>query len=136
MTKNQFRILIVSSLLVAILAEAFEVFWPDPVLVGVNEIILEYEEIAEGWGGTVLVALISIGAVLAVASFVGMLMFRPWSRPTYLISLVLAFGLSPFLGATVYSGISQTLFDLSTVISGAILALIYYSPIADFFNDS
>ena len=36
----------------------------------------------------------------------------------------------PFMGITVCGGVSQLLYDISIMLPGVLLALIYYSPVA------
>ncbi len=38
------------------------------------------------------------------------------------------------MGVMVYGGFSQVLYDVSMALSGIILALIYYSPIAEYYE--
>ena len=87
--------------------------------------------------GTKLVVLVVIGVIatiFAVVSFFGLLLFKSWAKPMYLAGFVLFMPLYPFMGVTVYSGISQILYDLSVIASGAILAMLYFSPVSELYR--
>jgi len=134
MSKNNFRLLIVASLLLALLSGGYDYLWPDTV----SEQIIEYAyEIEPEIVGTKLVVLVVIGVIatiFAVVSFFGLLLFKSWAKPMYLAGFVLFMPLYPFMGVTVYSGISQILYDLSVIASGAILAMLYFSPVSELYR--
>lgn len=134
MSKNKFRLLIISSLIFAILAGIYDYLWIDPV----SEQIMDYAyEIEPEIVGTQLIVILAVGIlaiVFAIISFIGLLLFKSWAKPLYLAGFVLFMPLYPFFGVTVYSGASQIFYDLSLIASGAILALLYFSPVSEFYH--
>jgi hypothetical protein len=82
-------------------------------------------------------ALLAIGVPLVVAgiaSFVGMLRFRHWSRPLAVGTSVTSVLLLPAFGPTVEPGVVTGLNYVSSMLFGAVLALAYYSPAAEWFE--
>jgi hypothetical protein len=71
--------------------------------------------------------------VITLVSTVGLLFFKGWARTLSLYSTVFSLGLYPFLGPALTSGWSSALSEASFMIWGAVLALAYYSPLADRF---
>lgn len=137
LTRNSLRFLIVLSLIFAIVGGVYDYLWPDWVTQQVSDYAIELE--VDSGSGELLVVwvvvLITLMAVM-VASFVGLLLFTSWSRPLFVTGFLLLIPLYPFMGVLVYSGASQLFYDLSMLTSGAIMALIYFSPAAEFYQQT
>jgi hypothetical protein len=73
-------------------------------------------------------------ALAAMAGMYGLYMFRRWGRMLSLHSTLAGLVLFPFFGPSVYSGLESALFEASTLLWGAILALYYYSGISARFS--
>jgi hypothetical protein len=71
--------------------------------------------------------------VLLVVSWIGL--WRLWrpARRLYFIATVSSLALIPLLGPHVDAGWSQLLGEMGSVVSGALLALLYFSPARRFF---
>lgn len=134
MSKNHFRIIIVVSLLIAVVGGVYEHIWPDPIADQVFDYIIELEPELEGSSLIIVATLALIAGIMAVVSYVGLLLFKSWARHVYLAVFVVVFALYPFMGVTVYSGVGQIFYDLSMVLSGVVLALAYYSPVAEYYE--
>lgn len=137
MSKNHFRSIIVVSLLISVFGSAYDHIWPDPMIDQAYEYIIELETDAEP-EESAFIAVAAVGLVAGIAaivSFVGLLLFKSWARHVYLAGFVAAFSLYPYIGLAVYSGVAQILYDLSMVLSGVILSLAYYSPVAEYFEE-
>ncbi|WP_444884620.1 hypothetical protein [Microbulbifer sp. PSTR4-B] len=130
MSKNQYRTLIVLSLAIGLLSGVYDYIWPDPITDQVFDYIVEIEPEIDGTKLVVAGALAVLAIIMALVSVVGLLLFKSWARHVYAAGFVAAFALYPFMGVTVYSGFSQVLYDISMVLSGVLLALMYYSPVA------
>jgi hypothetical protein len=129
MSKNKFRLLITSSLILAVLAGVYDYFWIDPISEQVMDYAYEIEPEIEGSKLITIVVVGILAIVFAIISFIGLLLFKSWARPLYLAGFVLFMPLYPFMGVTVYSGASLIFYDLSMIASGAILALLnFFSP--------
>jgi hypothetical protein len=134
MTKGQFRAGIVLSLGIAFLGLA--VSWlAEP---GLPAALREYQEryraappSARDWA---LVAFLVPLSIAGVASLVGLLRFRRWSRPLALSATVGNVALMPFFGPVVDSGLANALYHLSSMLYGGVLAAAYFSPAAEWFR--
>jgi hypothetical protein len=84
------------------------------------------------WG---LVMLVVPLAIAAVAGIYGLYQFRRWGRTLSLYSTGAGLLLYPFMGPNVSGGVETALFEASTLMWGALLALAYYSPIASEFSE-
>lgn len=106
---------IVPSLLPAALGDAYEAYaaTDDPTL-----------SHALALGGVALVMIIA-----GVASTIGLLLFKPWSRQLSLWFSVVATLGYPFFGPTVYSGWAAMLTETSMMLWGAALAMAYFAEI-------
>lgn len=84
--------------------------------------------------GTLLIALIAIPAL--IASWVGLFSYRPWSRWLYAVTttavLVLFLPLS-LLDLSLQWGFPIALDNIASVVTGALLAVIFLSPVARSF---
>lgn len=134
MSKNKFRFLIISSLILAILAGIYDYFWIDPISEQVADYAYDIEPEIEGTQLIVIVVVGILAIVFAIISFIGLLLFKSWAKLLYLAGFVLIIPLDPFMDVTVYSGVSQIFYDLSMIASGAILALLYFSPVSEFYR--
>lgn len=72
--------------------------------------------------------------IVALVSSVGLMFFWRPARPLYLASLIVAIMLTPLGGPYITSGLEEALDCVSMTVSGVILALIYFSPLRDFFK--
>ena len=104
MSKNKFRLLIISSLVLAILAGIYDYFWIDPISEQVANYAYEIEPELEGTQLIVIVVVGMLVIVFTIISFIGLLLFKSWAKPLYLAGFILFMPLYPFMGVTVYSG--------------------------------
>ena len=73
-------------------------------------------------------------AVAWLAGLVGLFRFKRWARSLSLYSTLAGFLIAPFMGAYLSSGLETSLFDASTTLWGAVLALSYFSAVSDRFG--
>jgi hypothetical protein len=76
------------------------------------------------------------GSLLVVVAVVGLLFFWKPARALLLAALALDVLVSPFLGITVQLPLATTLDGISGVLTGMVVALAYFSPVANFFERS
>jgi hypothetical protein len=69
-----------------------------------------------------------------VASLVGLLLLKPWSRRLYVISFAAGVCLHPFMGSSFVDPISATVEYLLAACSGAILATMFLSEARESFG--
>jgi hypothetical protein len=98
---------------------------------------IAYDDEPETWltrnvwiGGGLLGGLLVVGLV----GLAGLFLFKGWARPLSLYSTLAGVLITPFFGASVYSGLETALFDASATVWGAILALSYFSSVGDRFG--
>jgi len=75
----------------------------------------------------VLGVLLAVFVVIYVASLVGLLCLKPWSRRLYVLSFIAGASLYLFMGSSLVDPISATLDYLAAACSGAILATLFLS---------
>lgn len=134
MTKNQFRVLTISSILLACLSGLYDYFWPDALTEQVMNYTYSIEDDYMSENELIFLIILAVGVVLGIASLIGLLMFKSWGRHLYIAGYILMLPLYPFFGIAVYSGYGQAFYDLSMLLSGAIIALMYYSPVEKYFE--
>jgi hypothetical protein len=72
--------------------------------------------------------------VAFVAGFIGLFLFKSWGWILSLFATAASLALLLFLGPTLSSALESVLFEASSLIWGAVLALAYYSPISIHFS--
>ena len=75
-----------------------------------------------------------VAFVGGIVSVIGLYLFRPWAPRLAVIVTVLALFIWPIQGFNVSTGYSTVLSSLSTTIWGAILAIVYFSPLKERFS--
>ena len=133
LSKRQFRILLGVYLLTTTLGFAVsslgEYLLP-PALRAFEQEQLESDITTSEW---VLLAVSIPVLVAAVVALVGLFRFWPLARPLVLALTALGIIIGPFGGPVVETGLAATFDWCSTVLGGMVLALIYLSPVADWF---
>ena len=133
MTKNQFRALVVFTFLLTILGIVYDFFYADAI----TKKLFAYQDILEpDWSDTKLYLIggsISLAVLTALAGYVGLIVFWNFARHLFLFASVLFLVITPFIGPYIASGVNQTLHDVVNVFSGLILALVYFSPVRNYF---
>ena len=78
------------------------------------------------------------GAALAIVAIIagigGLYRIRRWGRSLSLATTIGFSLLIPFAGPTLSSGLEDSLWELSSILWGAVLTLAYYSPVAAGFH--
>ncbi|MEH6552386.1 MAG: hypothetical protein V7744_20620 [Pseudomonadales bacterium] len=134
MSKNQFRWILFAWLLLSVFSVAFEYIWPNPIANQAYEYVLEQETEWTEREFSTLSLLAGVAIVSAIVSYVGLLLFKSWARHLFVFSLLLTLCLYPWVGVTVFDIYSLVLSELSTLLTGVILMLVYYSPVAAFYE--
>ena len=81
----------------------------------------------------ILVPLLILAAVISITGIVGLFLFKPWGRSLSLWLTIVGTPLTAIAGPTLASGFESAAWEASTLLWGAILALAYFSPVADRF---
>jgi hypothetical protein len=82
----------------------------------------------------ILGGLLFVFLAIYVASLIGLLLLKPWSRRLYVISFAVGACLYPFMGTSLVDPISGTFEYLAAVCSGAILATLFLSDAKSIFD--
>lgn len=133
MTDRRFRIILIAyivSLLAAIIAN----FVPGGYSAGLSAAYKAEPYWLADASLTVLVAVLLLTIVAMTVGIVGLYFFKPWARSLSFLLTVAGTPVAAFAGPTLVSGLESTLWEISTLLWGAILALAYYSPVADGFR--
>lgn len=135
-TKGLLRTLIVAELLIAIISVVVSLFTefmlPEPL-----RAFLEAESEAEITMRDVVMIAVGIPLIiLLLVSSIGLFFFWRPARILYSLAVILGLAMTPFFGPYVDAGWGTTFEEASIVISGVILALIYFSPLRDFYEKS
>ena len=134
MTRKNFRILLVLSWLLVI-AGVMASFITEKTLPPELQSYLERVENAPLTNSEIVLAVVDIAfIVFAVVLTVGLFRFRRWAKTLLPISYVLGLALIPGDGPYVESGWASFLFFLGSLVDGIILALVYFSPLREFFE--
>ncbi len=70
------------------------------------------------------------GLLIYFISVAGFLLTKAWAKNLYVFGTVLAFALFPFMGPMVEHALSASIYDLSSLTTGAILALLFFTSSA------
>ncbi|HVK53934.1 MAG TPA: hypothetical protein VM532_02790 [Burkholderiales bacterium] len=133
MSPTKFRGLVLFSVLLEIGSATVDLLIPDLLSNSLSQ-ALENEPLPSVLNNLWLSFLLFVPwLVITLVSTVGLLFFKGWARTLSLYSTVFSLGLYPFLGPALTSGWSSALSEASFMIWGAVLALAYYSPLADRF---
>jgi hypothetical protein len=114
---------------VLMVAESIAIFFPTYS----ETLAAAYESEPATWlMSNLWIAVGVIGAFAAawLTGFVGLFFFKSWARSLSLYSTLAWFFIYPFVGTSLYSGLEASLFEVSTMVWGAILALSYFSPVS------
>jgi hypothetical protein len=134
-TKNQFRLLLTLSIVAWVLSTAASFLnsrlLPQP--------LLDYQQSQHGVrpkAGELVIMLLGIpGVIGAVISVVGLYQFRPFGRWLNVAAwayLLVWMCFSP--GPVLCNAVSASFSDCSILLAGAVLAVVFFSPAADWFQ--
>ena len=107
---------------------------------GVSQALLDaYLQSGPSWlmGESTLAILLVLAAVaVLIVGYVGLWLFKSWSRTLCLSTTFLGCVLTAMLGPSLYGGLSAAFYDASTLLWGAVLTSAYTSPIAHRFRSA
>jgi hypothetical protein len=137
-TQKQFRILLDLSIatLVASTLAVFADPWLLPQSLRDYENAFQAQRTVQPKVGELVLSLLGVpGPIAAIISFVGLYRFSPWARWLNVAAWVYMLVLMPFSPVPVISNaLAGALSQCSTLLSGVVLAIIYFSPAASWFQ--
>jgi hypothetical protein len=130
MSESKFRLLIILYVL-ATLAAIGAGFAPT----GYSQVLADvYEQELDAWFSRNVWLLVAVAVPLLVATVtgvIGLFMLKRWGRTISLYSTIVGLCVCLFAIPELSSAFESVLFEASSLLWGAILAIAYYSPIAD-----
>lgn len=134
MSPTAFRSLIISSVLFTVAAGIVDALCPSLIPQSIASALeKEVETTFFETHPFISLAVLLPWLMAALASIIGLLLFKRWARPTALYSTLLGFVLYPLFGPDLSSAIASALTDASCLTWGAVLALAYYSSLSEHF---
>ncbi|CAD6872466.1 hypothetical protein [Methylomonas fluvii] len=134
MSPTQFRYTLLTYMVLAILGGVFDFVFP----FFIPESLRNAQEASDANLSLIVLICLAILILVLLVSLavviVGLYLFRPWARRLAVVITVLALFVWPLLGINVASGWSLVLTDLAGTLWGAILALIFFSPLKECFD--
>lgn len=133
MTENRFRLLILLYLIFSIvtLVVSLTASYSDALSAAFEQetanVMLQSPWVLLGLGSLLLL----IAWLVALA---GLLLFKRWARGWALYTSLALLTLHPLTGPSLSSGLENALLETTNLLWGAILALAYFSPIAESFK--
>lgn len=132
MTKSQFKSLVAISWLL-ILAAIYAGIVAESQLPSVLNNYLE-AELEKDF--TISEIVIFAFALAAMVSNIGLFFFARWARPVFATSVTITTAGMVFFGPTVQTALETSVYEVSLLIDGALIALIYFSELKSEFNAS
>lgn len=110
-----------------------EWLFSDCFLASVNQFIADNQSNTSPALSLITALSLSLGLVVAAVSYLGMLWLQNWARYSFILSYLLMLPAYFFSGVYVSSGAGQFVYDLSSMFSGALVVVIFYTPVQHFF---
>ena len=136
MTKGQFRWLITASIVASILGIMTDFIMEASLPESLRDYLNAQSE-ADLTTRDAIVAVVSLLFLVAwVVAIIGLYCFWQFARPLMVICCIGGIIITAVIGPTVQSGLTTAFYDVSTILSGMILALIYTTPVRTWFEKS
>ena len=134
MTPKLFRDLLIAYLILSIfsvmLNQVFSALIPEDILHARHD----YYENLSALSKISALSFSLVSFMGGIVSVIGLYLFRPWAPRLAVIITILTFFIWPIQGIIVATGYSPVLSSLSTTVWGAILAIVYFSPLKERFS--
>ena len=75
-----------------------------------------------------------VQTLLGILAAIGLILFRTWGRPVYLVYIAAALVITVLAGPYITTGWTAFIGYISSLTEGLILALMYFSPIRKMFG--
>ncbi|MGH1486647.1 MAG: hypothetical protein ACRBCI_10545 [Cellvibrionaceae bacterium] len=134
MTKVHFRLLVVLSFLLPVIGGIYDYVWPNSLLDQASEYVLSIETETSDTEDLLTTIWLAVLVVISITSVIGLLLFKRWGRQLYIAAFLVAAPFPFFSGIVVYGAIGQISNDLSFLLSGMIISLMYFSPLSKEFK--
>jgi len=132
--KNIFRSIVLLSLLLSVGSGLYDLVFSSELIDALWAVAYESDLDSQS-DGIVMNIIYATIFLLLILAMVGLLLFKWWGRVAFLLCGIVGFPVIAMSGPQIYSGMSGVLYDLSNILSGVILVLIYYGPISIYFKN-
>lgn len=132
-----FRFILIAGLIFAVLSiiAGFSLGGTLPPIL--QEYIAQVENAEVSVGKAIFVLLGALSAlILLPITTIGLWMFKSWARTLYVIMTVISIPLSLVMGAVVMNSWEAMFFDISLVLEGGLLAMMFTGAISQKFKPS
>lgn len=133
MSVRMYRLLIVASFMALGISILIEPAATRALPAELRIYLRETAEPLAGMGDVLKIVVAAAYLAVVISSAVGLYRLRSWARPLAVTITLLTFVLMPLLGPRVESGWTATLLEAEWLLWGMVLALSYWSPVAEHF---
>ena len=134
LTRTHFRLLLLLSFCLPVIGGLYDSFVTNTILEQSSDFILSLEPESSDTEDILLTAWLAFIVLSALISMIGLWLFKSWARGLYIITYIASIPLTLLSGISVYSSAGQVFNDLSFLLSGIIIALMYYSSLSKEFK--
>ncbi len=133
MSSKHFRLLLIASLIFGLVGAFFDVMFPSAI----PEALSDAQEAHDAKLSMPTLIYLGLGALISVitsvTAFIGLYIFRPWAPRLAIIATALTMLIYPALGVSLFSGWAASLNEISSILWGVVLAMVYFSPLKERF---
>lgn len=133
-TRSKFRIFVVVVFLLSILSGFADVIFQDSVIIKLNEYAETLEPEIQQDSLNLIIGALVFAVIYLLYSFIGLILFWNMARHVYLVGFVIILPMEIFMGPVIMSGLRTFVYDFAMVLCGFLLALIYSSPVNEYFT--
>ena len=134
MTINQYRALLIASLIIGILGGALDLIFPSLVPTEFHQVQKTQDSSLSAVRLLLFTGVGILGGGCALVSMYGLYRFRSWAPRLAIVGTVVALACWPFTGAFAQSGLAISMSYLASYLWGAVVVLAYVQPISAHFH--
>jgi hypothetical protein len=134
MTPSLFRKILLLSIFLTIVGPSLDLIFPHLVPTPLIQAQEAIEQSAPFMNTLALIIAAILLIITGIMATVGLFAFRPWAPKVALGFTLISFATYPILGYVLSSGWALMLTDTSLMLWGAVLALVFYSPMRRYFR--
>ena len=134
-TTSLFRVVLISSLIAMAIALVAGLNLAETLPLTLQDYLIQIEN-EEMSGGEAILGLFAI-VILLIAlpiSTVGLWKFKPWARTLYVVITIAFIPFYPVLGPVVMNAWEAMFSDLSLILEGVLIAMMFIGPVSDKFK--
>lgn len=133
MNKKQFEILVIITFLLSMLGAFYDLFWADDATKKIFEFSEKFDFNLSQLQYDFIKGLHTIASACFWIGFTGLLSYWNPSRFIFLAGLIIYLPTEIFLGTQVSSGPASFIFEIRSISTGVVLAIVFFTPIKQFY---